>query len=33
VLLLMAETTVEKEVNHAFHIITEHPDFLPWALR
>jgi hypothetical protein len=25
VLLLMAETTVEKEVNHAFYIITEHP--------
>jgi hypothetical protein len=31
VLLLLAEATVEKEVNHAFNIITEHPGFLPWA--
>src|SRR5690349_20646066 len=31
VLLLMAKTTVEKEVNHAFYIITEHPGILPWA--
>jgi hypothetical protein len=29
---LIAEGTIEEEVDHSFHIVTEHRcDFLPWA--